>query len=186
MDAFIRIGIVGLRLILVADLEGHVFDRPIVQTDRNLLQVAKTACPVRIVLVGIDFVVPDHSRKRGSIAEEFWRKTREEFWHKMIVALDIKTVHALRRDTYTAVAADSSQKGSRGKSDSIGLDSPRVTSRICPSGFADHFEGASLKCPVDGSNAEGVIIAVGRSIAIVSRACYLNSEHRAERHAARN
>src|SRR5437867_6322999 len=49
------------RLILVTQLEDRVFNWTIVQTKRNLLEIAKPArC---VVLVGVDPVVSDHSRE---------------------------------------------------------------------------------------------------------------------------
>src|SRR5262249_40354261 len=105
MDSLIGVRIKGHGLILVADLEGRIFNGPIVETKGNLLEIAPSACPVGIVQVGVHPVVSDDSSECRSFTKSLRGKLGQEFWHEMIVPLDIEAIHPLGRDTGTAVAA---------------------------------------------------------------------------------
>src|SRR5689334_1343309 len=109
MYAFVCVGIERFRLILIADLEDRIFNRPIVQAEGDLLHVAPSASAIAVVLVGVDLVVPDDRCEGRSLPEAFGRKLRQEFRHEVIIALDVKSVHALWRNADAAVATDSRQ-----------------------------------------------------------------------------
>src|SRR5262245_39708203 len=119
MDSLTGVWIKGHGLILIADLKGRIFNGPIVEAEGDLLQIAKPACTVGIVQVGVHPVVSDDSGKCRSLAKSLRGKLGQEGWHEMIVPLDIEAIHTLRRDARTTVTADTRQQGSRSKSDRI-------------------------------------------------------------------
>lgn len=104
MDPLIGIGIKCHRLILITDLKHSIFDRAVVQTKRDLLQIAPSTRTIGIVQVCVDSVVSDDGSQGRSLTEPLRGKVSQELRHEMVVALNIKSVHALRRDAGTAVA----------------------------------------------------------------------------------
>src|SRR5215467_5854067 len=188
MNSLVRVGIKCHRLILVAHFEDAILDWPIVQTEGDLFEISESTGPIAtgIVLVGVDSVVADDGRKCGPFTEPFWRPLRQEIRHKMVIGLNIVTVHPLRWDAEPAVAGDSCQQRSWWHAKRTGLDRPRVAPCVSPGGFTDEFERTSLEGPVERHNAERIVIPVGRRIAIIPRPRDLDAQHRTERHATRN
>ena len=144
------------RLILVAELNGRIFNRSIVQAKGNLLQIAPAACSIGVIQVGVDPVVPDHGGQGRTCTEAFWREFGQELGHEMIVALDIVAHHALRRDARTADCRrlNRSSRDPGENPNRISLNGSRVSSRIGPGSFADEFKRALLKRPVHRRNTE--------------------------------
>lgn len=91
MDSLVCVGIKSHGLILITDFEDRIFDGPIVETERNLLQIAPAACSIAVIQVGVYSVVPDDSGEGRSLAKPARGEFGQERWHEMIVALDIET-----------------------------------------------------------------------------------------------
>ena len=113
MDSLVCVGIKGHWLILIADFEDRIFNGAVVETKRNLLQIAPAACSIAVIQVGVYSVVSDDSGEGRSLAKPAWGKFGQERRHEMIVALDIEAVHTLRRNANAAIAAHASEKLAR-------------------------------------------------------------------------
>ena len=113
MDSLVCVGIKGHWLILIADFEDRIFNGAVVETKRNLLQIAPAACSIAVIQVGVYSVVSDDSGEGRSLAKPAWGKFGQERRHEMIVALDIEAAHTLRRSADAAVAANASKKLAR-------------------------------------------------------------------------
>ena len=110
MDSLVCVGIKGHWLILITDFEDRIFDGPIVETERNLLQIAPATCFIAVIQVGVHLVVPDYSGEGRPLAKPFRGPLGQERRHEMIVALNIKAAHTLWRDAKSAVAPNASEK----------------------------------------------------------------------------
>src|SRR6185312_15127412 len=101
----------------------------------------------------------------------------------MIVALDVESLHPLRRSAERVECADAGQPSTRRESNCISGNRDSVISRIGPGGLADEFKRALLKSPVYGKDTQRVVAGRGL-IPIIPGPADFDAQHRAVRDAS--